>query len=76
MKVLVVGCGYVGMALGAELVRQGHEVLVISRSAGRPEHLPEGAGVITGDPTRPGAWQEQVVQCDAVINLAGASIFA
>jgi len=26
MRVLIVGCGYVGVPLGAELVRLGHEV--------------------------------------------------
>jgi uncharacterized protein (TIGR01777 family) len=76
MKVLITGgTGFVGTHLCRELLRQGHEVQVISRSPGRPEHLPEGTDVITGDPTRPGAWQDQVAQCDAVINLAGASIF-
>ncbi len=30
--------------------------------------------VVTGDPTQPGAWQDAITGCDAVINLAGASI--
>ena len=76
MKVLITGgTGFVGTHLSQELLRQGHEVLVLSRSPGRPAQLPEGAEVITGDPTQPGAWQEEVAQCDGVINLAGASIF-
>jgi len=33
MRVLIVGCGYVGLPLGAELVRLGHEVFGIRRSA-------------------------------------------
>ena len=33
MRVLIVGCGYVGLPLGAELVRQGHEVFGLRRSA-------------------------------------------
>ena len=32
MRVLIVGCGYVGVALGVELVRQGHEVFGVRRS--------------------------------------------
>ena len=32
MRVLIVGCGYVGMPLGAELVRQGHEVFGLRRT--------------------------------------------
>ena len=31
MRVLIVGCGYVGIPLGAELVRQGHEVFGVRR---------------------------------------------
>ena len=33
MRVLLVGCGYVGLALGTELVKQGHQVLGVRRSA-------------------------------------------
>jgi len=33
MRVLIVGCGYVGLALGTELVKQGHHVLGVRRSA-------------------------------------------
>jgi nucleoside-diphosphate-sugar epimerase len=32
MRVLIIGCGYVGMPLGAELVRLGHEVFGVTRS--------------------------------------------
>jgi nucleoside-diphosphate-sugar epimerase len=32
MRVLIVGCGYVGLPLGKELVRQGHEVFGLRRS--------------------------------------------
>src|SRR5262245_41817963 len=31
MKVLIAGCGYVGTALGAELVKAGHEVTGLRR---------------------------------------------
>lgn len=37
MRVLIIGCGYVGLPLGEELVRQGHEVYGVRRSM-------EGAG--------------------------------
>ena len=33
MRILIVGCGYVGLPLGAELARQGHEVFGLRRSA-------------------------------------------
>jgi ketopantoate reductase len=32
MRVLIVGCGYVGLPLGAELARGGHEVFGLRRS--------------------------------------------
>jgi nucleoside-diphosphate-sugar epimerase len=32
MRVLIVGCGYVGLPLGAELVKQGHEVFGVRRT--------------------------------------------
>jgi nucleoside-diphosphate-sugar epimerase len=32
MRVLIIGCGYVGLPLGAELVRLGHEVFGVTRS--------------------------------------------
>lgn len=32
MRALIVGCGYVGTPVGAELVRQGHEVFGVRRS--------------------------------------------
>jgi len=40
MRVLIVGCGYLGLPLGAELSRLGHEVFGVRRSA-------EGAGELT-----------------------------
>src|SRR6266478_7624977 len=33
MRVLIVGCGYVGMSLGAELSRLGHEVFGLRRTS-------------------------------------------
>ncbi len=39
MRVLIVGCGYVGLPLGAELVRLGHEVFGVRRSAAGAEEL-------------------------------------
>ncbi len=33
MRVLIIGCGYVGVPLGVELVRLGHEVFGVTRSA-------------------------------------------
>ena len=52
MKCLIVGCGYVGLLLGAELVRRGHEVFGLRRSA--PDEL-KAAGIcpLIADITKP-----------------------
>jgi nucleoside-diphosphate-sugar epimerase len=54
MRVLIIGCGYVGTALGAELVRQGHEVFGARRTGEGAEQL-AAAGItpLVADVTRP-----------------------
>jgi nucleoside-diphosphate-sugar epimerase len=73
MRVLIIGCGYVGMPLGAELVKQGHEVFGLRRSAGTEAEL-KAAGIkpLTADITMakqlarvPGAY-DWVVNCVSV----------
>jgi nucleoside-diphosphate-sugar epimerase len=56
MKCLIVGCGYVGLPLGAELARQGHEVFGLRRSASAENEL-KAAGVhpLIADITQPGS---------------------
>lgn len=44
MRVLVVGCGYVGLPLGVELARQGHQVFGLRRSAHADADL-QSAGI-------------------------------
>jgi len=44
VRVLIVGCGYVGLPLGAELVKQGHDVYGVRRSAGTEAGL-SAAGI-------------------------------
>ena len=39
MRVLIVGCGYVGLPLGMDLVKQGHEVFGLRRSRSADEEL-------------------------------------
>jgi nucleoside-diphosphate-sugar epimerase len=39
MRVLIVGCGYVGLPLGAELARRGHEVFGLRRTSDGAEQL-------------------------------------
>jgi nucleoside-diphosphate-sugar epimerase len=54
MRVLIVGCGYVGLPLGAELVRLGHEVSGLRRSTAADDELKAvGIEPLAGDVTRP-----------------------
>ena len=39
MRVLIVGCGYVGLPLGAELARQGHDVFGVRRNPATASEL-------------------------------------
>ncbi len=51
MRVLIIGCGYVGLALGEQLLRQGHEVFGLRRHAVSGGSRP-GVEWLTGDVTR------------------------
>ena len=77
MKILITGgTGFVGTQLTSRLIRDGHEVTILSRSAKRSGDIPRGMSYLQGDPTQKGPWQEAIKNHDAVINLAGASIFS
>lgn len=75
MKILMTGgTGFVGSRLTKALCEDGHRVTVLTRAFGS-RTLPEGAVFLEAVSTEPGSWQEQVPAHDAVINLAGSSIF-
>jgi uncharacterized protein (TIGR01777 family) len=77
MKILITGgTGFVGTQLTSRLIQDGHEVIILSRSAKRSGEVPRGISYLQGDPTQKGPWQEAIKNHDGVINLAGASIFA
>ena len=74
MKILITGgTGFVGTQISDRLIREGHELTVLTRSARKEARA--GLSYLQGDPTREGDWQEAIKQHDGVINLAGASIF-
>ncbi|HMP84741.1 MAG TPA: SDR family oxidoreductase, partial [Verrucomicrobiota bacterium] len=52
MRVLIVGCGYVGLPLAMEMARQGHEVFGLRRSAAMKLRS-AGITPLTADITRP-----------------------
>jgi uncharacterized protein (TIGR01777 family) len=75
MRVLITGgTGFVGRHLSARLMRDGHQVTVLTRGSPRASG-PHSPAFLQGDPTRPGKWQDAVPQQDLLINLAGTSIF-
>ncbi|SCY78083.1 TIGR01777 family oxidoreductase [Desulfoluna spongiiphila] len=76
MKVLITGgTGFVGTAVAGRLLDEGHEVTVTGRSGNSPHQGRERFLALACDTTAAGPWQEEVSRSDAVINLAGRSIF-
>jgi nucleoside-diphosphate-sugar epimerase len=73
MRVLIVGCGYVGVPLGAELVRLGHEVSGLRRSPAAENEL-KTAGIqpLIGDVTRPESLAKLPRDFDWVVNCVAA----
>src|SRR4030043_324458 len=77
MKILVTGgTGFVGTQLTARLIQEGNEVTILTRSVKGSKAPSPGISYLQGDPTQKGPWQESIKNHDAIINLAGASIFS
>lgn len=76
MKILITGAtGLVGQELGIELVRQGHQLIVISREASRAKaHLPFPCEVIEGDLSKSVIRDSRFDGLDAVYHLMGESV--
>ncbi|MEX1350207.1 MAG: TIGR01777 family oxidoreductase, partial [Desulfobacterales bacterium] len=76
MKVLITGgSGFIGSNLSEYLLDRGHRVSAIGRSASRNRIHHEYFRYIEADTTRPGKWQKEIGEADAVVNLTGATIF-
>lgn len=74
MRVLIVGCGYVGLPLGAELARCGHAVFGLRRTAeGAEELLAAGLTPVVGDVTRLETLQALPGPFDWVVNTVSSS---
>jgi hypothetical protein len=77
MKVLIAGAtGMIGRKLGIALVRKGHQLTVLSRSAAKAKvNLPFPCEIIEGDLVAgPLAPESLSTSFDVIINLAGESI--
>lgn len=76
MKIFITGgTGLVGRALIARLTKEGHSVLLLTRSPQSAEELGRTCELIEGDPGMPGPWTDRLDECDAVVHLAGENLF-
>jgi uncharacterized protein (TIGR01777 family) len=76
VKVFITGgLGFVGSHLIPRLLNQGYQVTTVGRSARQDSIAHDNFYYFAADTTRPGSWQAALEDVDAVINLAGASIF-
>ena len=74
MRTLIVGCGYVGLPLGVELVTQGHEVFGLRRgSAGDAELKAAGLQPLIADITRPDDLAKLPGPFDWVVNTVSST---
>ena len=73
MRVLIVGCGYVGLPLGKELARQGHDVFGLRRSVLAEKEL-KAAGIqpLRADITKLDELEKLPCDFDWVVNCAAS----
>jgi nucleoside-diphosphate-sugar epimerase len=73
MRVLIVGCGYVGIPLGIELIRLGHEVFGLRRSVSLENELKaSGIQPLIADVTKPDELKKLPRDFDWVVNCVAA----
>lgn len=59
-----------------ELLKRGDEVVAVTRKQPKPDAFPAGVSVRVIDVTKSAEWEPIVATADAVVNLAGANLFA
>ncbi|MCA1218302.1 TIGR01777 family oxidoreductase [Streptomyces sp. 8L] len=75
MKVLLPGgTGHVGRVLQRAFLRDGHEVVVLTRRPGASRAVSGGAREVAWDARTAGPWTREVDGCDVIVNLAGRSV--
>src|ERR1041385_6387737 len=74
MRVLILGCGYVGLPLGVELVRRGHETYGVCRTSERAREIYRaGVNAIVTDLTKPTALEAVEPAFDWIVNTLSSS---
>ncbi|MDX2162369.1 MAG: TIGR01777 family oxidoreductase [bacterium] len=75
MRVVITGgTGLIGSALAADLAKDGHEVIVLTRSPERANNLPNGVRAVKWDATSAKGWEREADGAGAIVNLAGENI--
>ena len=76
MKILITGgLGFVGTQLSLRLLEKGHAVTVVDHAPEPKPYTPDAVTYVAADTSKQGPWQDHVGRQEAVVNLAGASIF-
>ncbi len=74
MRILIIGCGYVGLPLASRLVTAGHEVIGLRRSiVGEGELRTRGIQPLIADITRPESLEKTSSRFDLVVNLVSST---
>jgi hypothetical protein len=76
MNIIITGgSGFVGTRLSDFLLEEGHRVTALGRSADQHRISHVDYKYVSADTTRSGKWQREFEDADAVVNLAGETIF-
>jgi hypothetical protein len=76
MKIILAGAtGFIGSSLICDLIKDGHELVLLTRDAVRArQRFGDAAVCELWDGQRAGEWSSHLDGADAVVNLAGTSI--
>ncbi len=75
MRVIITGgTGLIGTALADSLLKDQHDVIVLSRNPSKVKHLSPAARVVEWDGRTPTGWYDLITEDTAIVNLAGAGI--
>jgi len=76
MKIFITGgTGFVGTHLAKYLLNKGHSVITTGTSSAHHSIRHENFRYISADTTKKGPWQDSIRDVDALVNLAGRTIF-
>jgi hypothetical protein len=75
MRIIITGgTGFIGRPLATSLAKDGHEVIVLSRTPDRATNLPAGLRVVGWDGHSASGWGQYADGAGAIVNLAGERV--